>query len=207
MTIAHASEPAEVAGSKSAAFICLGLLVVVMWILEFIDSVLLIGNPLDRYGVHALDTDGLTGIFTAPLLHGSWDHIISNSGPLIVLGIIIALSGFSKLFGVTVIVWMVSGIGVWFTGGIGSNHIGASGLVFGYLTYVLVRGFLSKKLVHILVGVAVAFFYGSVLFGVLPGTAGVSWQGHLFGAIGGIMAAKILHARKTTEPAPHVSLN
>ena len=159
-----------------------------LWLLEIADT--LLANRLDSYGIRPLVDEGLIGIAFAPLLHVGFGHLISNTLPLLVLGYLIAVSGVRTWVKVTAIVWIVGGLGTWLTGGPGTIHLGASVLVFGWLSYLLVVGFLTRRPMQIAIGVVVFLLYGGALLGVLPGQPGVSWQGHLFGAIGGVIAAR-----------------
>lgn len=163
----------------------------VMWVLETIDAV--IGHRLDQHGIGPRRLDGLDGIVWAPFLHGGFPHLIANTVPFALLGGLIALGAIRRFAIVTLVVAAISGAGTWLTGPANTIHIGASGLVFGYLTYLLARGFFARSIVYLLGGVVVFMVYGGVLWGVLP-SPGISWQGHLFGAIGGIAAAYLLHA-------------
>ena len=160
--------------------------VALLWALEAVDTVL--GGALD-IGVQPLTTVGLWGIFTAPFMHFGWFHLVSNTGPLLVLGFLVLLSGVRRWVQVSAVVAFVSGAGTWLFGGAYSNHLGASGLLFGWLTYLLVRGVVSRSPWQVVLGVVVFLFYGTMLWGVLPTTYGVSWQMHLFGAVGGVVAA------------------
>ena len=170
-----------------------------LWVIEGFDQVVMAGD-LDREGIRPGSSDGLVGILLSPFLHGGWDHLAANSGPLLVLGFVIALAGMNKWWAVTLTVWLVSGIGTWILGGVGTVHIGASGLVFGWLAYLVLRGFFTRRPLQILVGVLIFLVYGSMLWGVLPTTPGVSWQGHLFGAIGGVLAAAMLEKGERRRP-------
>lgn len=167
--------------------------VVLLYLVELVDQ-LLGGARLDAHGIRPLAQDGLDGILWAPLLHAGWWHLGGNAVPLLVLGFMILLSGVSRWAGVTAIVWLVGGIGTWLTGGDRTIHLGASGLVFGWLTYLVLRGIFSRRLGQIAVGILILVLYGGALVGVLPGQPGISWQGHLFGAIGGGLAAGWLAA-------------
>jgi membrane associated rhomboid family serine protease len=158
-----------------------------LYAVELTDTVL--GNTLDASGVRPREVEGLDGILWAPLLHGSWGHLAANTVPLLVFGFLILLSGVARWVAVTAVVWVVGGLGTWFTGGEQTIHLGASVLAFGWLVYLLVRGFFSGSAPQIALGVILLFLYGGLLLGVLPGQPGVSWQGHLFGAVGGVMAA------------------
>ncbi|GGD06304.1 rhomboid family intramembrane serine protease [Nocardioides daphniae] len=172
---------------------CSGGFVALLWLLELLDS--LMANQLDASGIRPGTSDGLMGVLFAPLLHGGFGHLMANTGPLLVLGFLLALAGMSKWIAVTATVWLIGGVGTWLTGGLGTVHIGASGLVFGWLVYLVVRGFVSRRPWQIVLGVLVFGVYGSILWGVLPGASGVSWQGHLFGALGGAVAALTLERR------------
>jgi membrane associated rhomboid family serine protease len=184
--------------------------VALLYVIEIIDG--LSGHHLDENGIRPLEADGLLGIIWAPLLHANWQHLVANTLPALVLGFLMTLAGLSRFIFATAIVWIVGGLGTWLIGNVGvhcpyvgvsceTNHIGASGLIFGWLTFLIVFGFFTRNVWEIVVGVIVLFVYGSVLLGVLPGTPGVSWQGHLAGAIGGVLAAYLLSSpeRKARE--------
>jgi membrane associated rhomboid family serine protease len=178
---------------RTGGLMLVAAMVVLMWLVETVD--LLTGN-LDSLGIEPREIEGLTGIPLAPFLHGGFGHLIGNTVPFVALGAVIALSGLARVAAVTAIVALVGGLGTWLVGPAGTVHIGASGLVFGFASYLLVRGFFSRRPLHLIVGVAVLLVYGTtLLFGFVP-TPGVSWQGHLFGAIGGVLAARVLHARR-----------
>src|SRR6185437_409448 len=169
--------------------------VALLWVIELFDS--LSNHRLDNNGIRPLETDGLMGIVFAPLLHANWDHLIANTVPALVLGFLMTLAGLSRFVFATALIWILGGFGTWLIGDVGNtcggstNIIGASGLIFGWLTFLLVFGFFTRKIWQIVVGLVVLFFYGTVLFGALPvvGCTGISWQGHLCGAIAGVVAA------------------
>jgi membrane associated rhomboid family serine protease len=173
-------------------FLVVGLVVAAMWAVEVID--LLPHTPFDALGIRPRQVRGLVGVPAAPFLHDGFGHLLSNTIPFLVLGAIIAASGVQRFVQVAVIVGLIAGVGTWLTGPERTVHIGASGLVFGFLTYLVARGAFERRLGHLLVGAVVLFFYGSILWGLLP-KPGVSWQGHLFGAIGGVAAAWVVHGR------------
>lgn len=193
-TGAGATRPADPGPRRWPALVLLWSFVALMWVVEAADQVIIaaIGpqQTLDGYGVQPLATDGLLGIVFQPLLHGDWAHLIGNSIALLVLGSIIALSGIRPLVGVTLVSWLISGVVSWLLGGTGTVHIGASGIVFGYIFYVIVRGFFSRRILHLVIGLVIGFYYGlEALAGLSPMLDGVSWQGHLGGAIGGVASA------------------
>ncbi len=175
-----------------------------MWVLEAVDYVAP-GAPLDNYGIHPRDAAGLAEILSAPFLHVGFGHLISNTVPFAVMGAAIALGGLARVALVTLIVAVVSGLGVWLIAPSNEVHLGASGLVFGYASYLVTRGILSRRLVELAVGVVVAGVFGiGLLQGLLPQER-ISWQAHLFGAIGGVLAAYYLVRRRapaTSAPAP-----
>nr|WP_208411161.1 rhomboid family intramembrane serine protease [Mycolicibacterium fluoranthenivorans] len=188
-----------------------------LYVIEAVDATVYRGG-LDQDGIQPLRTDGLWGILWAPLLHGGWPHLVANTVPALLFGFLASLSGYGRFLGATAIIWILGGLGTWLIGNLGAHcpyvgvhctttHIGASGLIMGWLTYVIVLGFFTRTVWQIVVGVVVAFIYGGVLFGVLPGTPGVSWQGHLCGALAGIFAAYVLSGRerKTRERRKNVA--
>ncbi len=176
------------------AAVTIGVFTAVLWAIEIVDAAT--DHKLDQYGVQPRSDEGLLGIVFAPLLHGGWDHLSANSGPLLVLGFLTLASGLLRGLAAAAVIWVVGGVGVWLVAGSNTNHIGASGLVFGFLVYVVVRGIVNRRFWEIALGAVVLFIYGGVLWGVLPGQPGISWQGHLFGAIGGAIAAVAVSDRR-----------
>jgi membrane associated rhomboid family serine protease len=169
------------------------LMVAAMWVLEILD--LLTGHALDELGIVPRELYGLLGVVIAPFLHFGFAHLASNTIPFVVLGLIIAVGGTLRVLTVTAITALASGFGVWLLSPSTSVTAGASGLVFGYAAYVIARGIVQRSLVYIAVGILVLPVWGAgLLMGLLP-QAGVSWQGHVFGAVGGVLAARLLHAR------------
>lgn len=169
----------------------MGGLLVLMWVLEIFDQST--GNSLDQFGIVPRDTDTAGHIVLAPWLHFGWGHLIANSGPFLVLGVLTYISGFARWLVTTISSIIVSGVTVWLTAPAGSITAGASGLVFGYLTYLLIRGFFTRRPGQIALAVVILIVYGGILVGVLPTASGVSWQGHLGGAVGGGLAAWLQH--------------
>ncbi len=176
--------------SRAAGFRLVAAMAALMWASEIVDSV--VHHRLDRYGIEPRDADGLIGVVAAPFLHAGFDHLISNTVPFVLMGFAIALKGALRVVAVTAIVAAVSGLGTWLVAPAGTVHVGASGVVFGYGTYLLSRGFFDRDVVGLAIGLAVGAIWGTALLGGLLPQDGVSWQGHLFGAIGGIVAARLL---------------
>jgi membrane associated rhomboid family serine protease len=186
-------------GELAPGLVVIAVMIAAMWALEIVD--LVPGTPIDRWGVRPRTVRGLFGVAFAPFLHVSFGHLIANTIPFVVLGVAIALGGVRQILEVTVIVAIVSGLGIWLFGSATTVHLGASGLVFGYLTYLVTRGVIAKNLWWILGGLVVLAFYGGLLWGLLP-TPRVSWLGHVFGAVGGVVAAWVLHGNHDLEPEP-----
>ena len=180
-----------------AAALVMTALLAWMWLLEAVDTAS--GNRLDNYGIHAQEIDGLSGIISAPFLHGGWDHLISNSVPFFVLGFLVLLGGVARWLLSSLISIFTSGLTAWLLTPGDVVILGASGLIFGWLTYLLARGIWSRRAGQVVIAVLVLLVYGGLIFGVLPGQPGVSWQAHLGGAVGGVLAAWLLHRRRTTR--------
>jgi membrane associated rhomboid family serine protease len=169
----------------------LGGLLLLIWVLEIIDFLLFQG-ALNRYGIRPRSLRGLSGIFLAPFLHGSFKHLAANTVPLVTLGWLVMLQDIHYFFVVTAVTVLVSGFGVWLFGASRSVHLGASGLIFGYLGFLLLYGYFERSLWTGMISLFVGLFYGGMIWGILPSRQGVSWQGHLFGFVGGILAARLL---------------
>lgn len=176
---------------RSAA--TMAVVVGVLWVVLGID--VLLDGRLIGYGVRARELPGLLGILWYPLIHLNAAHLVSNSVPLFVLGTIGLMSGVRRWLSVTGIVWLGSGLFAWALTPPNTVVVGASGVIFGYLTYLLVRGIRTHDWRQLLLGVVIFLAYGSILWGVFPTETAVSWQSHLGGAVSGIVAAFVLHAR------------
>jgi len=185
---------------KNALLLVVGM-IVLMWALEIVDVAA--DHSLDQYGIHPRDVDGLPEIVAAPFLHVGFEHLISNTIPFAIMGVAIALGGLARVAIVTAVVGVVSGLGVWLIAPANSIHLGASGLVFGYASYLISRGIYSRRIAEIAVGVVVVGLWGLALLQSLLPQDGISWQAHLFGAVGGVIAASLLAKRREPEgPAP-----
>ena len=172
---------------RRTALLILFALVALMWVAEIVDVAL--DHRLDRYGIEPRDADGLEGVAAAPFLHVGFGHLVANTVPFVLMGAVIALEGARRLVAVTVIVALVSGLGTWLVAAAGTIHVGASGIVFGFATYLIARGIFNRRGGELAVGAVVVLVWGGALLGGLDPQRGISWQGHLFGAIGGVLAA------------------
>lgn len=197
--------------SQADGMLTLLALVAIMWAVEIV-------NALDSY---RLDSDGivprsfshLDGIMFAPFLHASFSHLLANTVPFVILGLAVALAGAGRLLLVSLIVALVSGLGTWLIAPGGTVTVGASGVVFGYATYLISRGLFDRRILEIALGVIVGLLFGGALVYDLIPHNGISWQAHLFGGIGGVIAAAALappkrdklSAARATLQSPHGS--
>jgi len=164
------------------------------------------GNGLERGGgIYPRNVDHLWAIFTSPFLHVGFGHLIGNTIPFLFMGAIIALRGAARLALITLIVIVVGGLGTWLISPGGTDTVGASGIVFGYAAYLLTRGIFDRRLLELLTGAIVGLVWGWVLIASLIPHGNVSWQGHLTGALGGVLAAWVLAARdrRRVHGEPH----
>ncbi len=195
-----AGDPAAVlAGARRALYVMVGVLAV-LWIIQ-------IANWADSYGltyqfgIQGRDVATLPDILTAPLLHFSWAHIEGNSGPLFIFGFLAAYRGVAKFAGVTALVVVTSGLAAWFAESPSTVGAGASGVVFGYFGYIVVRGFFDRHAIDILVGAVMALCF-AYQFTVLLPHAGIGWQAHIGGLVGGILAGWVFRDRRPAGAGP-----
>lgn len=179
--------------------IILATFVAIFWLLEILDQFVFRGS-LDFFGIMPHQVIGLRGILFAPFLHGDFPHLIANTVPFLILGWLVMLQETSDFFIVTGLTMLVGGLGVWLFAAPGSIHIGASILIFGYLGFLLLRGYFQRNIPSILLSILVFLLYGGTIWGVLPSRPGISWQGHLFGFLGGVLAAKLIATEKKHYP-------
>ncbi|UGQ15424.1 rhomboid family intramembrane serine protease [Yinghuangia sp. ASG 101] len=176
------------------AFFTTAALLAVLWAVQIVN--LVTGDALLTHGVSPRRADELPDILTAPFVHFGFAHLIGNTLALAVLCFLTATRGRARFAGVSLVITVVGGLGIWLTAASGTNHAGASILVFGYFGYLLVRGFVDRKVLDILIAFVITAVYGwTMLWGVLPTTDHVSWQGHLFGFAGGVVAAHVFRRR------------
>ncbi|GAA1884519.1 rhomboid family intramembrane serine protease [Actinomadura bangladeshensis] len=171
-----------------SSLILIGSITAVMWVLEAFDYTT--DGWLDRFGIQPRDVDDLPDIFTAPFMHAGFGHLMANTLPFLILGFIAAARGIAKFLVASLIIIVVGGLGVWFLSS--ANTLGSSILIFGFFGYLVGRGIFERRLLDIGIAVAVVAVYGTMIFGVIPGDPGISWQGHLFGLIGGVLASWFL---------------
>lgn len=182
----------------TAAALMLGW-VALLWALEAIDTIA--GHRMDSFGIEPRKPSELLDIVPSAFTHFGFAHVAANSLPLLVLGFIAALRGIARFLAVALTVIVIGGLGVWLVAPAHTNTAGASGLIFGLFAYLLVRGFVDHRALDIVVGLCVGALYGSILWGALPTAQGVSWQGHLFGLVGGVAAAFLFRERTVAVSA------
>ena len=187
----------------------LGALVAIMWAVELVNA--LDSYRLDRDGIVPRNFSHLDGIVFAPFLHASFSHLLANTVPFVILGFAIALAGSGRLLLVSLIVALVSGLGTWLIAPGGTVTVGASGVVFGYAAYLIGRGLFDRRIVEVVVSIIVVLVFGGALISDLIPHSGISWEAHVFGGIGGVLAAAALArpargrpsaAGATSLPAP-----
>lgn len=168
----------------------LAALLAVIWVVEAVN--LVTGNAVNAWlGLRPRSIGGLDGIVFMPLLHGSVAHAAANTPPLAVLGALLVITARSVALMASLLIVLLGGLGVWVFG-TSAIHVGASGLIFGWFGFLVARGLVERRFVPLLVAVGVAVIYGAMVWGVLPGQPGVSWESHFFGALAGIVAARAL---------------
>ncbi len=172
-------------------------LLILMWAIEISDTSVF-NNWFQSGGIHPRRLDGLDGILWAPLLHGGWGHIASNSIPWLVLGGLVSVRGWSYWLTVTAICIIGGGFGTWALAG-GTNHIGASGVIFGYFGALLGAAFFERRPAAVGPAFVVIMMYSSMLIGLVP-QEGISWEGHLFGMIAGVFAARLVAEPRVRPP-------
>lgn len=175
----------------------------VLAIVQIVNS--LMDYRLVSAGIRPRSWAGLWGVADAPLLHGSWSHFGANIVPFLVFGFLILIAGLRQFVAVTVLVWLVSGFGVWLTAAAGTITVGASTLIFGWLAFLVLRGVFTRRFSQIALGLVLLALWGGIFWAVLPGKAGISWQGHLFGAVAGALAAFLVARADRAQQRPAIA--
>jgi membrane associated rhomboid family serine protease len=184
---------------KAAGAVMIGW-VALLWVLLGIDEAT--GESLNTLGITPRRPGELLDIIPAAFLHGGVAHLLSNTFPLLVLGFLVALGGLGRFFGIVLTVTVVSGLGVWLTAPENSVTIGASGVIFGLLAFLVITGFVNRRVWEVVLGLVILAVYGSILLGALPGNPGISWQAHAFGLVGGVLAAFLFRRERRKRPTP-----
>jgi membrane associated rhomboid family serine protease len=185
------------AEARKALFVMVGFLALI-WVIQIANWAAGYRLTLD-YGIRAHDIGSLPDILTAPFLHFSWAHIEGNSGPLFIFGFLAAYRGVTKFLAVTAVVILTSGLGAWLAENSGSVGAGASGVVFGYFGYIMVRGFFDRHAIDMLIGAVMALCFAYQFTVLLPHN-GVGWQAHIGGLVGGVAAGWVFRDRRPGTP-------
>lgn len=180
-----------VADHLKSQLLILGTVLATMWALELLD-VIFFGQALNAYGIWPRRLIGLWGILFMPFLHGGLAHLAANTLPFLVLGWLVMLPRLRDFWAVTIITMLAGGALLWLLGASRAVYIGASGLIFGYFGFLLMRGFFERSIRAIVIAVLVAAVYGGLIWGIVPQRPGVSWEAHLFGLLAGAFAAYLL---------------
>jgi membrane associated rhomboid family serine protease len=180
--------PISVIRSLRTHVLVLGATVALLWIVFVVDFIL----PVDlrQFGVRPRDVDTLAGILFAPFLHGDVDHLAANTIPMLALGWLVMLRDPRHFALVFLAAMLGGGLVAWFLGAPGSVHIGASGVIFGFLGFLIFAGWYARSFSSIAISLVVIALWGGLVLGVLPGDAGISWQAHLGGFGGGAASAR-----------------
>jgi membrane associated rhomboid family serine protease len=186
------TEPSLGQQLKASAYWIFGLILIV-WAVEVVN--LLLGHRLNLLGILPRTIAGLPGIALSPFLHHGIPHVLLNTIPLVILGGLVILQGTRVFLEVSLVIILVSGVGVWLFGRSG-YHVGASGLIFGYFGFLIARSWYKRSVSSILIALVTIVLYGGILLGVLPTRAGMSWEAHLFGLLGGILAARLVSVER-----------
>ncbi len=186
----------DVAENWLSAFKLIMGMVALLWIVEFLNS--FTGHRLNLFGIYPREVETLPGVILWPFLHGGFQHLIMNTTPLIIMGFFVALRGWRIFLKSALFILIIGGLGVWIFGR-PAYHIGASGLVFGFFGFLVTLAIYERNVTTFAIASFTVFYYGGMIFGVIPQNSFVSWEGHLFGLFAGIVAAKMLAVRSTSR--------
>jgi membrane associated rhomboid family serine protease len=177
--------------------------VALLWSIECINA--LLNHRLNRWGILPRTFTGLVGIPLSPFLHGSFVHLILNTVPLVTLGSFVAFYG-TRIF-LTVSLWIIllSGTALWLLGR-SAYHVGASSVLFGYFGYLVARGWYERSVTALLVALLTLVLYGSIVWGVLPTRSYISWEGHLFGLLAGVLVARFTTPQRRATPVSNLTM-
>jgi membrane associated rhomboid family serine protease len=207
-TLSDAEARTLLTNARRAFFVMVGVLAV-LWIIQVIneaigpDSQHILTLTAD-YGIIPRDVSRLPEILSAPFLHFSWTHIEGNSGPLFIFGFLAAYRGLGKFALVSLVVVLTSGFAAWFFESSGSVGAGASGVVFGYFGYIIVRGLFDRRAIDVIIGAVMALCF-AYQFSVLLPHQGIGWQAHVGGVVGGVLSGWLFRDRRAPAKSPAVA--
>lgn len=180
------------------------ILIALMWLVRIAE--VSFGINLGRYGITPHSANGLLGILALPFLHGSWEHLVSNSIPILVLGTALYYFYPTLANRVMLITWLTSGLLTWCIGDPDTIHIGASALVYGLNLFLITSGFIRGNRMLIVISLIMVFLYGGFVWGMIPELArlqSISWEGHLSGALTGVVLAIFLRKEGPQKEVHH----
>ncbi|RKE19765.1 rhomboid family intramembrane serine protease [Streptomyces sp. TLI_171] len=201
---AAALDPAQMIAEARRAFFTVFTMLCLVWVVQLANWLMDERIAL-LHGIRARDVDSLGYLLTAPFLHLNWQHLEGNSGPLFVFGFLAAYRGVRKFLGLTALLVVTSGMAVWLFEREDVVTVGASGVIFGYFGYVVLRGLFDRNLIDSLIGLVMGASFAYILTTAVPGTPGVSWLGHLGGLVGGLAGAWIFRDRSAARSAAAVA--
>ena len=185
----------------------LGSCAAAMWLVRVIDFIVPGPGSAAGHGIIPRTVIGLQGIVAAPFIHIDFEHLVSNTIPFLILGTLVLLRGVGGFLFVVVTTALIAGVGTWLFGAGGTQHVGASGIVFGLFGYLLFRSAFDRRLSSLLITLAVAVVYGTAMLWSLVPAQGISWSGHLFGFAGGVVAARLRYSRRRAGVAAGAALS
>ena len=177
--------------------------VALLWGIECMNA--LLNHRLNRWGILPRTLTGLVGIPLSPFLHGSFAHLILNTVPLVTLGSFVALYGTRLFLAVSLWIMLLSGAALWLLGR-SAYHVGASSVLFGYFGYLVARGWYERSVTALLVALLTLGLYGGMVWGVLPMRSYISWEGHLFGLLAGVLVARLATPQQRATPVPNLTV-
>jgi len=177
--------------------------VALLWGIECINA--LLNHRLNRWGILPRTLTGLVGIPLSPFLHGSFAHLILNTVPLVTLGSFVAFYGTRIFLAVSLWIMLLSGAALWLLGR-SAYHVGASSVLFGYFGYLVARGWYERSVTALLVALLILGLYGGMVWGVLPTRSYISWEGHLFGLLAGVLVARLATPQRHATPIPNLTV-
>ena len=177
--------------------------VALLWSIECINA--LLNHRLNRWGILPRTFTGLVGIPLSPFLHGSFAHLILNTVPLVTLGSFVAFYGTRLFLAVSLWIMLLSGAALWLLGR-SAYHVGASSVLFGYFGYLVARGWYERSVTALLVALLILGLYGGMVWGVVPTRSYISWEGHLFGLLAGVLVARLATTQQRATPVPNLTV-
>jgi membrane associated rhomboid family serine protease len=183
------------------AFVIMCAVIPVLFLIEGLDHAIGAGRLDAAGGIIPHRLDGLDGVLFSPFLHDGWAHLYGNAVPLVLVGTFALAGGTVRFIWSTFLIMLIAGIGVWFVGDPGTVVVGASGVIFGYLGLLVTRGVVERSWWNLGVAAFIGLLYWYQVYNIFPTDQRISWQGHLLGLLGGVVAA-VVFRRRRPKPQP-----